>query len=67
MKTFDSFLDSSNDKLADLLENVVREHFPDYERLSYEQLTSKIITVSRSVTLDTLRVYHEWLSEQIQE
>lgn len=66
MKTFDDFLDSSNERFVELLENVINEHLQEQESLSAEEFASKILTVSREIMLDTLRLYHEWLSEQIQ-
>ncbi len=64
MKSFSEFYNSSKDELNRLTEEVIQEHFPAGQPLSSTELTSKIVTASKTITLDTLRLYHDWLSEQ---
>lgn len=64
MKPFKEFYNSSKDELNQLTEEVIQEHFHAHQSLSPTELTSKIITVNQIITLDTLRLYHDWLSEQ---
>lgn len=67
MKSFDDFLDSSDEKTVELIVNAVREEFPGQETVSVTELTARMLAISKNITLETLRVYHDWLSEQIQE
>ena len=67
MKSFDDFLNLSNDRFPEFLENVLSEHFQDGENLSADRIVSKTLTISREITLDTLRLYHDWLANQIHE
>ena len=64
LKSFKEFYNSSKDELNRLTEEVIREHFSPARSLSPTELTSEIITVNQIITLDTLRLYHDWLSEQ---
>lgn len=64
LKPFKEFYNSSKDELYRLTEEVIQEHFHTRQSLSPTELASKIITVNQLITLDTLRLYHDWLSEQ---
>lgn len=64
MKPFSDFYTSSNEKLDELLKEVIADEFAENEKLSSAEFAGKIISANRIITLDTLRVYHEWLSEQ---
>lgn len=65
MDNFSSFYNASNEELDKLLSEVISDNFPDNQRLSPAEFAGAILNANRTITLDTLRVYHEWLSEQL--
>lgn len=67
MKSFDDFYNESSEKLSDLLSEILSEEFPSGTSSSPAELVEKVIHISRVITLDTLREYHDWLSKQLGE
>ena len=67
MKSFDDFYNESREKLSNLLNEILSEEFPSGASSSPAELAEKVIHISRIVTLDTLREYHDWLSKQLDE
>ena len=65
MKTFAEFYNESKDELNSLAQEAIKTQVSSQENLSPTEFASKILTLSRTTTLDTLRVYHEWISEQL--
>lgn len=66
MKSFDDFCSSYSDEMEENLQKIITGKVPDGTKLTISELVGTIVAFNRQITLDTLRLYHEWLSEQLQ-
>lgn len=66
MKSFDDFCSSHSDEMEENLQKIITGKVLDGTKLTISELAGTIVAFNRQITLDTLRLYHEWLSEQLQ-
>lgn len=66
MKSFDDFCSSYSDEMEENLQKIITGKVPDGTKLTISELAGTIVAFNRQITLDTLRLHHEWLSEQLQ-
>ena len=65
MKTFDTFYSEYRDRLNSSVQEIASEMSGG--PYSPSEFAGKLIVANQMVTLDTLRMYHQWLSEQSEE
>lgn len=65
MKNFNEFYQSASDELDKSIHEIITEEFITGERLNSTELVGKILSANQQITLDTLRIYHEWLVKEL--
>lgn len=61
MKDFNEFLDLSSEKFEQSVKEVIASSIGKGQHFNLEDLTSLIIAISSELTVERLRLYHEWL------
>lgn len=67
MKSFEDFYTATSDKLDAAFSEVIQDELTSQQHMSPAELLAKIVQINRIITYDTLREYHNWLSEQLGE
>lgn len=65
MKSFNDFYTSTSADFDKFLKELIKEEFPTGEIVSPMELAGKLLSANSQLTLERLRLYHDWLSEQL--
>lgn len=61
MKDFDNFIESSKSEYSKIAEETIKSIIGNGGRMNLTELATRLISVSDELTLERLRLYHEWL------